>query len=416
MGNRKSETVIWCTCPYILSALICKHLSKSQETYIIYTSDECLVRFTAADNHNITLKSISDIHGSWLQKVLHNIFTIILSNSKMSHLWSRDRKKLLAARTIPGFFSRLNIGLRPKALRKYYNALMRIVPGPKFKNSEIYVYTLSRDYYFFVDHTCNVKLVFDSWDHPFKYPILFSPTETYCWNAAIKSTLQDLHGLGNIIVADTGRFRRVRASTHSILPKKWVYAMSYSHRDSERYFNYEIDQIQKIAEFCHRHGKKLYVKLKPISDDHDLSALKVIDNVAVDLTQNNMLASDEFYAQQEEYLKNIELCFGFATTFILDAACAGTPVFLLNFIDSNDRILHDLTSNDQTIKYVMPVANEVFGDSYSSQRPLDLLQHIDVATLMSIAFEFSRRMYIWLTPEIDHSSFPLIQKERFRSS
>lgn len=396
--DAERKKIIVCNCPYILSALVNTHLNNSNLQYEIYTSDKYQDVFHV-EHPKLAIKKTSELERliSSPQKLIHLFFIYLLTDKKMSNLWQRDRKKTLDKNTALKFFGKVNCNFQPVVLRKLYCFLMRYIPGIKLCHCEVYIYTPCWFYFIFDDRNCDITLIYDSWDHPFKYPILFSPSITYCWNSSLKREINRLHGLSNIKVVDTGRFSRAVQGCSRRKPRKWIYVLSYSFNDSPVYFEYEVALIQQIATFCRANGKHLHVKPKPISGQFDLAIISALENVVCDgASTGGGVADRRFPSVQNRYLSDIEICFSLVTTFIIEAALRDIPVFPLNSDVRADNILFELTRNDQVEKFIIPMLRDTFESLSLQLDPVSQLNYLDVGNVLLIGRIMSHKIKNWM--------------------
>ena len=188
--------------------------------------------------------------------------------------------------------------------------------------------------------------------------------------------------------------------------------MAYSYKDSPTYFNFEVNIVRKLSQFCLRHGKPFHVKLKPLFVDHDFLILSSIEGVVLDSTiSNSSITSNSFRLSQQSYLSEVELCFGLTTTFIIEASLRDVPVFLLNSLNSDNKILSDLSHNDQVVHYSLPLFLQCLGE-FSSTQPLDLLDILSFDHMLAISRDFSTSLKAWLVDGVNTKYLPLLSPQK----
>lgn len=393
----KRETIyIWCGCPYILSSLLYKISHNPNNKYQIFTQSSCIPLFVNGLPRNIKLKSFESINVSFFQRFFHAFLLWLFEDEKMSNMWTRDRSNLVMSFG-PRFAKRLVSSLLSlNSQRKFYERIMNLTPGFKFQNQNFFVYSLCYQQFLFVHKTCSVTYVVDSWDHLYKYPIFFNPKVTLCWNKHIGRELIRVHCIPSVGYFNTTRFelpKQTPQANKSLLDSKlWLYPLNYSYNDSVDNFLFEVRIINELARILKNHfGNILHVKLKPISHKEDFIRISQIENVNIILTQNNNLSKMEYLLEKGEIIDKMALYIGFATTFILDAAFNGVPIFPLNSFYSGDKMLAKFSENDHIKNFILPLVSDVFGiDKMKSQ--LHLLEELNEHSLMKSSTAFSLKL------------------------
>ena len=297
--------------------------------------------------------------------------------------------------------------------------MKRLVSSNNLEDTILSV-TLVQQPYWLAAHTGRLLCFIESWDHAVKAPILHLPSKIYYWHDSIKQDFKGAQGDVDGSLVYPFRFRYIdkyRAldledeklveNISSPLIKQHVskffgqglltYACTTSLAN-EYVFAEEFKFMEDLAQFCLDEGIFVYLKPKPGGREGELSLLEKFPNVVLGLSGNGtgeQMLSDDYHIYRYLLLKNTKLFVNLGTTFSLEAAMMGCPIFQLSPSDMHpsDHLI-DYSNNPHLKKYFYSNENCF---SYNGE-------FADISSQLLAAFngisekpaEFSRYLRSWL--------------------
>lgn len=302
--------------------------------------------------------SVNGYESSFL-RMLTSLFEIIFVGLDFSESYSH--RKRLKWKKYQIYISRISRPLKiPKrSINKFYTNLFSIFIN--FWNvidlevDEMYAFTKVSNPYLMIPFRKKLTLVTESWDHPVKEPYFIDPYRHVVWNSGLLSEVQEYQGCRQIEMVNAPKFE-YRNEFRDIDTCYEMSRLSISLRHdidmlingnylvypmctSSKYFGFtgEIDFIRALSEILRDSGFSLYIRPYPLAPTQDRGELEKMENVIIG---NMKFFPDGLDVLDREsrlfkylILKKCTAIINVGTTFALDGAVVGTPIFQLRLED-----------------------------------------------------------------------------------
>lgn len=182
----------------------------------------------------------------------------------------------------------------------------------------------------------------ESWDHAAKFPMGYTSDTVFLWNNRLKENWLEYQGdlkrrtcfpykLGYAI-------NHKRTGEPLDTPRYWMYAATFSEH-SNQFFIEELLFLEQICKAAKSQNRYIYIKPKPNSDAIHFEHLKnQFTNITIgkgqnSKTPNSYFLDEEYNKTRIQELEETKLVINIGTTFALDAAAFGIPVFQFILLD-----------------------------------------------------------------------------------
>lgn len=182
----------------------------------------------------------------------------------------------------------------------------------------------------------------ESWDHAAKSPMGYTSDNVFLWNNKLKENWLEYQGDSKLHTCFPYKLgyainhQRTKESQATL--KYWMYAATFSEH-SNQFFIEELLFLERICKTAESQHRQVYIKPKPNSDAIHFQHLEQqFTNVIIGRGQNsktpNSYFLDERYNKTRiQELEKTKLVINIGTTFALDAAAFGIPVFQFILLD-----------------------------------------------------------------------------------
>ena len=400
--------ILWCEDPYILAPLLGNLILEKEKNTIIYTSNLAykLLKLENKFSKNIEVVNIATLKINKIQLLIHKLLLWFLESPDLSYLWRQERKKKFKYPKNNIISKAINLFFTQKKRREIYRLFTSFIPGFHIEHDEIYIYSVCNFPFLFSKNNCKINLIFDSWDHIFKSPLLFYPTKIFCWNDSITEIIKKTHSIKNVSSINTYRFEYINRylknnenlsdRENTFKKEKWIYFFSYSLFDSRKRFYYELDLIKKISYELTKRDIKVMIKLKPYHLKEEEEEISKYEHLSI--IKNDFSIRDYFYEnkliERCDILSSSNLLISIGSTILLEGAMLKIPILPLFNKYSKNTVLSDISKNDHLNSFLLPLINE--NHLLSKDRdPIEIINKNNIEEIRTACELLSKELRKW---------------------
>lgn len=396
---RKPVTV-WCEPRHVLYSarpIIEKYVAQRRAVFaVVRQQDEFIAK--SYFGNSVKVVTIESLDSGGLQ-VLHKITAPLLVASQFSTMYSRSLNRRggwakVAGKYIAPLTTRLNFN-------HLYSYFFSFFPN-RLPSQFLISFTRStRPYLLAPCHKRHI-MIMESWDHPIKAPLYIEPKMCMTWNRSLKQDLKQYQKLKNVRYIKPLKLRYVeayrRSSTTEMLerlPSNYKYELQ--HLLSTSYFVYpattssanpidhkgEIRLIKDLISVFSNSEHVLYIKPKPNGPVGDYDEFALNANVKIGAyssdPQGDDMLDEDYHVFRYLLLRHATAVINVATTFVLEAALASTPILQLVLSDTKYGHFALVSKNPHVERYltvfngVVPVTRDLddVGQAITNVRMFD---------------------------------------------
>lgn len=352
-------------------------------------------------------------------KILGHL-TLLFIGSVMSLSFSNMLRRRIAS--LPFVYRSLRYitpSLKKNANYVYTRLIKSVVSSVVLEDTILSV-SLVQQPYWLAAHAGRLFCYIESWDHAVKAPILHSPNKIYYWHENVQQDFISVQGDIDGSLVYPFRFRyidkyrtlkledeelfesiitpQIKQQVSKFIGRGLLTYACTTSLANKYVFAEEVKFMKDLAQFGQDEGIFVYFKPKPGGRNGELSFLEEFPNVVLGLSGSGtgeQMLSNDYHIYRYLLLKNTQLFVNLGTTFSLEAAIMGCPIFQISPSDTHPSDhLKDYSNNPHLKKYFYSNENcFIFSGEFadiSSQLLASYMGTIDKPV------SFSRYLRAWL--------------------
>lgn len=234
--------------------------------------------------------------------------------------------------------------IRRESVNRTLQRLTRPVVSNVFPCQNLLCVTRIADAHVLCADGLHVTSLMESWDHPSKAPMGYPSDLVFVWNEALVNEWRRYQGDDDVRIGFPIKLAYAIAGSrpaidgHTWRHKKLLYPATYSSYSASGLFEEELRLISELCATSARAGLKVHLKPKPNGRRGEFDRL-VSTHPNLEIASESGASGPGDYFPTEEYnearialLDRCDAVVNLATTFALDSAALGLPVFQLEIV------------------------------------------------------------------------------------
>jgi hypothetical protein len=281
------------------------------------------------------------------RSIAHRFIELLLANPDMSGPYrrlrskERDGSRRSTIRRLLGALPRLSAA---RVNRLEMLALQWVSPS-RFPTQDVVVVSYTKYPHLLCARGVSVTTLMESWDHPTKRPAGYLSKRVIAWNEELGRDWIEFQGGGQFIQgypvklewAISGSREAAERSHNETRRLTALYACAFTSAGAEGLFREEERLVDDLCRRTAQAGWDIIVKPKPTGPPGDFEDVVCRhSNASLGSGCDNVAGVRDYYLDdtynrvRQSELDRADLVISAATTFGLDAACAGLPVLQLD--------------------------------------------------------------------------------------